>query len=662
MKPNLKHSSLIIGILFLFLMIPPMTGTWAQTEKSSGSIKSLPSDEKNNRYVSIDFNDVDIGVFIKFISELTGKNFVVDQRVKGKVTIISPSKISIDEAYKVFESVLEVHGYATVKAGEIIKIIPSPDARTKNIKTRLRTEAESLEDKIVTQLIPLKYATPNEIKKLFTPLISKNSVLLAYAPTNMLILTDVYSNIQRLLDILQVIDVTDIGRQLTVLPIEYADASKLVKLLQTVFETGKKPVKGATQKAIKMVADERTNTIILLASEGETERIKNLIKLIDKEAPKGNERIRVYYLEHANAEELATALQSLSSKQSVSAAGKKEPIVSARVNITADKPTNSLIIMAEKDEYLILEEVITKLDIPRSMVYIECLIMEVNVTKDFNLGVEWIMGNDFDDNSAAYVSGFSGGGGSGDAGYIFNPGASTVLPPGLSLGVIKQAINFEIGGIPVSYPNIGAIAHAYKKDRDVHILSTPQILTTDNEEATITVGKNVPFKTHSGTDTGGVGTNIFYETFEYKDVGITLKITPQISKHRRVRLSIFQELTKLESTVDFHPTTLKRTIDTTVIVNDKSTVVIGGLIDEGFSNIEYKTPCLGDIPGFGNLFSSVAKSREKSNLFIFLTPHVILNPQDAKEVYEKKKDQIESVKEGSIKLYDYPETESKEEE
>ena len=194
------------------------------------------------------------------------------------------------------------------------------------------------------------------------------------------------------------------------------------------------------------------------------------------------------------------------------------------------------------------------------------------------------------------------------------------------------------------------VVNAYQKDRDVHILSTPQILTTDNEEATITVGKNIPYKTKSGTETGTIDNNIFYETFEYKDVGITLKITPQISKDRMVRLTINQEVTKLESTVDYRPTTLKRTINTTVIVNDKNTVVIGGLIDDSFSNVEYKTPCIGDVPGFGKLFSSVGKSGEKTNLFVFLTPHVIQNPAEAASIYNDKKSKMDEVKEGKIKL------------
>jgi general secretion pathway protein D len=615
----------------------------------------------NEKYVSIDFNDVDIEVFIKFISELTSRNFVVDRRVKGKVTIISPSKISIDEAYKVFESVLEVNGFAAVKAGEITKIVPSPDVKTKNISTLLRAASDSPDDRIVTQLIPLKYADPEEIKKLLTPLISKNSVLLSYGPTNMLILTDVYSNIRRLMEILNVIDVADIGRQVTVLPVENADAVKLVTLLENIFETRKAPQRGAagTEKAMTMVADERTNSIILKASEAETMKIRELVILMDRETPKGSERTRVYRLEHAKAEDMATVLQNLGSKAQASAAtgankAKESPIASGKVNITADKATNSLIIMAEKDEYMLIEEIIKQLDIPRPMVFIECLIMEVNVNKDMNMGVEWIAGDNFNGEKGVFASGFSGGAAGGDSGYSSIPNAGAILPPGFSMGILNDPMKVNVGGIAgtITLPSIGAIISAYKKDKDVHILSTPQILTTDNEEATISVGKNVPFKTKSGTDVSAAVSDIFYETFEYKDVGITLKITPQISKDRMVRLTISQEVSRLESSVDFRPTTLKRTVDTTIIVNDKNTVVIGGLIDDSFSNIDYKTPCLGDVPLFGKAFTSSAKANEKTNLYVFLTPHVIQNPREATEIYQYKKEEMDVIKGGKVNLYD----------
>ncbi|WP_124331062.1 type II secretion system secretin GspD [Desulfonema ishimotonii] len=605
------------------------------------------------RYVSIDFNDVDISVFIKFISELTQKNFIIDRKVKGKVTIISPSKISVEEAYKVFESVLEVHGFTTVQAGEVTKIVSSSEARTKNIDTLMREEARSPEDKVVTQLIPLRFADANEIKRLFAPLVSKSSVILAYQPTNMIMITDIYSNIRRLMRIIKTIDVTGVGQEISVLPLENADATKMVRLLTTVFQARKTAKKGTASNlsVSKFVADERTNSVVLLASENETMKIKRLIKRLDKELPRGKESIHVYYLEHATAEDLAQTLQSLSTKQSSSAkTGKKQtPIVSDAVKITADKATNSLIIMAEKDEYQIIEDIIKKLDIPRAMVYIEALIMEVDVTRGFGIGTEWTVGGktSYGSDKDAWVGG--GWGGGGDTPYSNLAGvAAGALPGGFSLGVFGESI--EIGG--VEFQNVGAIAQAYKDDSSTHILSTPQLLTTDNEEAYINVGKNVPYQTKTGT----TSTSETYNTYEYKDVGITLKVTPQISKDRLIRLTLEQTSTKLDtaaaSSTDERPTTFKREVNTTVVVQDASTIVIGGLIDDTFSESENKIPCLGDIPGLGWAFKSLNRGREKTNLFIFLTPHVVKSSEEAKAILEQKKEQADYIgDEEGIKLY-----------
>jgi general secretion pathway protein D len=649
MKPYCSSSKAIPGVfalIFLVMTVHLSTDATAQTPRrtnitAKGKASSQESRE-SDRFVSIDFNNVDISVFIKFISELTAKNFVIDQRVKGKVTIISPARISVKEAYKVFESVLEVHGYATVKAGEVIKIVPAPDARSKNIKTMLKKEAASPEDKVVTQLIPLKYATASEIKTLFTPLISKSSVILAYAPTNMLIVTDVYSNIQRLLRLLNAIDVAGMGQELSVIPLVYADATKFVRILDTVFQAGRRPKGKDLGTTVKFVADERTNTVIVLASEVETIRVKKLIQLLDRETPRGKEKIHVHYLENASAEELAKVLQALPTKRGTSGDGKKAPSVSGEVKITADKATNSLIIMGDKEDYLVLEEIIQKLDIPRSMVFIESVLMEVNVDKDFELGVEWQAGGktDLGDKKAAF-------GGAFNREAFGRVGPSDFPADVFSLGIITESIT--IAG--VEFPNLAAIVKAFQKDKDVHILSTPQILTTDNEEATITVGKNVPFQTRADT----TDTLTDYSTYEYKDVGITLKITPQISKDRLVRLSIAQEITKLDelaTTSEERPTTFKRSIDTTVIVRDKNTVVIGGLIDDSYTETENKVPCLGDIPLLGYLFKSKTRATERTNLYVFLTPHVIESPLEATKVYQNKKQEMDTIKEGNIKLYE----------
>jgi len=628
-----------ISVALVALLIAALTAQSTLAQTTAKAVKANNSEQ----FVSIDFNNVDINVFIKFMSELTGTNFVVDQRVKGKVTIISPSKISLKEAYKVFESVLEVHGFTTVQSGEVVKIVPAPDARSKSIETKLREESSAPEDKIVTQLIPLRYADPVEIKRLFTPLVSKSSVILAYPPTNTLIITDVYSNIKRLLKILKEIDITGVGQQISVIPVEYAEANKLVSLLTTVFKPTRTKGKAAKEKTVTMVADERTNTIVMLTSEVDSLRIKRLIAMIDKETPRGKGSIHVYYCKHATAEELAKVLQDLPTQQTGTKAPKaKAPsVVAGKVRISADKATNSLIIMADKEDYNVLLDVIEKLDIPRSMVYIESLIMEVDMSTSFNIGIDWsAFGQTTVNGKDAIV------GGGFRSGFV-KP--SELLQGGLTVGLISEPL--KIAGFDVS--NISAIINAVKTDDDFRILSTPQVLTTDNEEARITIVENRPFQTRSTTDVSG-GT---FESFEYRDVGKILKITPHVTENRLVRMQINLEVSAIDqqatlTTSSTLPVSLKRTVDTTVIIKDQQTVVIGGLIDDTTTESENKVPVLGDIPLLGWLFRKRGEESVKTNLYVFLTPRVIQNPGEAAGIFQQKKEQLDTIKGGEIKYYE----------
>ncbi len=648
----------LLSVVCLFLLsvlfMPHVHGEVPQKAPTTKSV-ATGGDKASDKYVTIDFNDVDITVLIKFISELTGKNFIVDNRVRGKVTIISPEKISVKEAYKVFESVLEVHGFATVPSGQVTKIVPSPDARSKNIETRIKSgllQGEQPEDKIVTQLIPLRFASSSIIKRLFTPLVSKNSVILAYEPTNTLIVTDAHSNIKRLLRILKAIDVTGVGNEISVIPLTYADATRMVKTLSVVFRPAAKAAKnGASSTALQFVADERTNTLIFMASEDDTLRIKQLIALLDRESPRGKGKIRVYYLEHATAEEMADVLKNLPTKQSGGKDKGSGPFISENISVTADKATNSLIIMAEGEDYMVIEELIRKLDIPRAMVYIESLIMEVNVTKNFDLGVNWtVAGSNTIDGKSGGIGASFGADGTG-----VNP-LSLLQPSGFSMGVITDGgIDINVAGTTYTLPNLGAIVTAFKFDEDVHILSTPQILTTDNEEASIIVAKNIPFQTKVSTTSTG---NETFNTYEYRDVGLLLKITPHITKDRMVRLKLAQELSSVSGTISTQPTTSKRSVETTVIVKDQNTVVLGGLIDDNITDTVTKVPILGDIPLLGRMFRTDSKSNQKTNLYIFITPRVIENPAEAKKLLGETKERIGPLEGGHIKMYHGPDIEN----
>jgi general secretion pathway protein D len=626
------------------------------------------------RYVTIDFDNVDISVFIKFVSELTGRNFVVDDKVKGKVTVISPKKIAVDEVYKVFESVLDIYGFATVQAGDVTKVILAQDARGKNLELRLKREAVAPEDKIVTQILTLQHASPDEMKKVLDPLISKTSVILSYPPTGMLIITDVLSNIQRLQEIVIALDVEGVGEVISYVPLKSASAVDMVKSLTTVFQ---QQAGRGTIAPIKIVADDRTNALIIVAAENDMKRIRELLDLMDKEIPRGGGAIRVYYLQNAKAEDLAKVLTGLPQQtRPTGAAGTTAAVstsaaaFSKNVQIMADKSTNSLIITADTADYLIIEDVIRKLDITRSMVYLEGLIMEVNANKSFNVGVEWSMLRNVNiqpvtdlGGSSVGVAGFTG------ASIIpqVSSSGTVSLPSGFSMGVIGAGI--KIGG--VLFPNIGAVLNAYQNDTDVRILSTPQLLTLDNEEAEITVGENVPYVARQDSGVAGVVGTTNYSSYEYKDVGVTLKVTPQINKDGFVRMKLDQTVTKIVSqsaSVDaagskvLTPTTLKRTAKTTVVVKSGETVVIGGMIQDDSDKGTSKVPLLGDIPLLGWLFKTRSTSNTRTNLFVFITPRIIQNPEDASKIQEEKMDYMRTIQEGTIKNAPVRNKENKEKE
>ena len=360
--------------------------------------------------------------------------------------------------------------------------------------------------------------------------------------------------------------------------------------------------------------------------------------------------MHVRYLEYAKAENIATILTELQSGVKADPEkGKLPTLAGDDIKITSDSETNSLIVYCQKDDYLAISEIIDDLDIPRPMVYIESLIMEVDVGKQLEIGTDWqaIGKTSIDGKDTAFGGGFQGGDeSSGNLGDFTGDGT---LPIGAAMGIFTEEIT--IAG--VTFRNLQAVINYFREDRDTSIISTPQLLTTDNEEATIIVGRNVPYQTTTSTSN-----NDTFNSFEYRDVGTTLKITPQISHGDMIRLNINHEISAIESgELLARPTTLKRQIDTTVLVEDSSTIVLGGLIDNQVSVTEWKVPFLGDIPILGYLFKSEGKSTEKTNLYIFLTPRVVKNTEQAEALYKQKAEHIQNIREKieskaeSIKLY-----------
>jgi len=570
---------------------------------------------------------------IKFISELTGKNFLVDPAVQGNVTILSPQKVTLDEAYKVFLSVLEVHGYTTVSAGKIIKVIPAGEARSKGVETIPGKRLKFQEDKVITQLVPLNYADAAVLGRLLRALIQKTGLLIPYPDTNTLIIIDALSNINRLIRIINELDVPG-DEEINVFALKYARAEILAKKLLNVFQKrrGKKVIQ---QQNLKIIPDERTNILIVLATSNSTSDIRMLIEKLDQKQIRPRENIHIYSLENAVAEDLAKVLSQIPGKGPKGKKG-KAPLISREVQISADKATNTLVIIAEPDEYQIIEEVIKKLDLPRTMVYVEALIMEVSATKALDLGVEWRVGHEYNAGfGAGQRGGFWFGGSTGTDANMDNL-ATGSIPSGFAAGVIGRGIT--LGAI--TFPTIGAFIRAVRTDTDFNIISTPQILTLDNEEAIIDVGQTLPFVTR--IDQGTSTEDRAIQSFEYKDVGVTLKVTPQINNNRFVRLQMEQtvksvvETTALGGTV-LAPTTTFRTAKTTITVQDGETAVIGGLIEKRMNRGKAQTPCLGNIPLMGWLFKNVSDRDEKTNLLVFLTPHIVENPQEGRDLYEKKK-------------------------
>jgi len=646
----IKRTSLVL-LLFLGGMI--LTFAWvgeAETqEKKQSEVKMPAKPLADDALITMDFQDVELSTVIKFMGELTGKNFLVSDQLKGKVTVISPKKITVQEAYKVFESVLEMNGYTAVPTADAIKIIPSGMARQAGLETHEGKEADSVkvEEKMITQVIPLEYAPAEELRNLFTPLISKDGSIIAYKPTNHLIVTERASNIYRLLKIIEQIDVRIIEEKISVFPLEFASArtladklTQLVSLEQRQQAAPGRPAAPTTfQRIVKVVPDERTNTLVVLANEADTKEIRQLISRLDREAPKGRSQLHVRYLQNARAEDLAKVLSTIVTARTRALQRLQTPQQPAAVeesSITADKATNSLVITASPQEMKDLEEIIQKLDGARSQVLVEALIAEVSLTRVLQIGVEWRL---MDQPTSDSVRGFGGT----NFGLIQGVQAGT-LPTGLILGLAKGFI--DVGGVQV--PNIGALVQALQSDTDANVLSTPHLLTMDNEKAKIIVADNVPIiKQDLSTplvSTATTASVAVSRTFDYKDIGIQLEITPHISTGSMVRLEISAEVSNILSNDPANPgfvTTRKRQATTTVAVESGQMVVIGGLIRDDRTEITKKVPCVGNIPVLGWLFKTFSGTKDKTNLLVFITPYIIRNPEDMEKATAKKKQEAD---------------------
>lgn len=569
--------------------------------------------------VTLNLKDADINALIASIAEITGRNFIVDPRVNGRVSVISSKPMEEDEIYRVFLSVLAVHGFAAVPGENVTKIIPSANAKQENIPT-LDAINGGGEDQVITRIIEVENVSAAQIVPILRPLVPPQGHLAAYAATNVLIISDLAGNVERLANIIERMDQAS-NQQAEIVPLRHASATEVVRLIEALEQqTTANPQAGPDVNPPRLVADERTNSILLSGDQSDRLRLRALIAHLDTPLQRtGN--TQVVYLRYARAPEMLPILQGLS-QQLGDQQGNAEGVItsSAEVNIQADEATNALVITAPPDTMRSLREVISQLDIRRAQVLVEAVIAEISSEKVAELGIQWVA---LGESLAGFIN-FDGG-------ISLEGLAGAVLEEQISPGLVPSGANVAAGSLSGSN-RFGAIINALASDADTNILSTPTLVTLDNEEAEIVVGQNVPFVTGNFTTSTGGGDAVGnpFQTIERQDVGLTLKIKPQINEGNAVQLEIEQEVSNVVPTATAlaqGPTTNKRAIRTNVLVEDSQILVLGGLIDTDLSETIQKVPGLGDMPLVGNLFRYRNTSRAKRNLMIFLHP-VILRDSD----------------------------------
>jgi general secretion pathway protein D len=640
--------------------------------------------------VQLDFNDAELTTIIDAISKMTERNFIYDERVRGKVTIKSPTRITREQAYAVFESVLQVKGFTTVETpGGALKIIPVRDAKQSNIETAKTALAPPNTDRFVTRLIPLRYIDAGSITNTLKPLVSKDGSIEAYEPTNMVILTEAATNIRRILAIMEAIDIETYQDELAIFKIEHADAATLAEQVSEIYgaevsstrssrtsssrRTSRTSASSKTSERagssaagrdkVRLMTDERTNSVIALAPRAQMQDVRKLIDRLDIPVT-GSGRIHVYYLQHADAEELALTLSSLvtgsvpspsagaSSGQGAQSLRAVVQGLAEGVKITADPATNSLVIQSSREGFDTLSEVIAKLDVERPQVLVEALIMEVDITDSEDLGFTGMF---------RLING--------------NTEITTVIAPRAAEGfMLGGPVGAAVaGGAPLlqrflrDTTNEGendghvidGIIRAAAGDSGTNIISAPHILTMDNEEAEIRIGQNIPIitgRTQSAQGvsnaTGNLATSV---NVERQDIGVTLRVTPQITEGDSLRMEIFQEISAINEGLqadvgnaeDVGVPLSKREIENVVTIRDGETVVIGGLLSDEYQDTVSKVPFLGDIPILGWAFKSSSRELRKINLLVFLTPYIIRSPEHLElETIRKREEFAESSEEG----------------
>ena len=575
---------------------------------------------------TVNFKDTDIQELIRFVAKASNRTIIVDPKVKGKVQVISANPVNAEELYALFLSILEIHGFAAVDSGDITRIIPSKDARAAPVPVIRDQESLSTSSEIVTQVIQLENISAQKLIPVLRPLVPQQGHMAAYGPSNAIIISDTRANINRIRQVIESIDLSAIEKT-DIISLEYASAEEIVSMLQQLQKT--ETAKGQSDaKKLTLVADKRTNSILVAGDELERQRLKSLITHLDTPlAQSGN--VKVIYLKYADATELSVVLSKVAQNmERMSENNDKTRLVGkGEATIEADDGTNSLIVTAEADTMQSLLAVVAKLDIRRAQVQVEVIIVEMTDNDGRDLGVEWLFIND----SGGYGASNNSGLGSTIAGAAFetNNNGSSVDARGGIAEAIGGAAGQVLGiGRLDDDLSFNVVVNALQQNSEANILSTPSLLTLDNEEASFVVGQSIPFVTGSYTATGSSSSNPDnpFQTVERENVGITLRVTPQINEGDSLILAISQEVSNIIGTstiLNSNPITSERKIETTILADNGQTIVLGGLIEDNITESIQKVPILGDIPFLGRLFRSTSTSVGKKNLLIFLRPTIV---------------------------------------
>ena len=555
---------------------------------------------------SLNLKNADIHSLIETVALATGKNFIVDPRVQGKVTVISSSTVSADEIYEVFLSILDVHGFIAAPSGSSIKIVPKINARVSGSVTEASNK-KLAEDEIVTQVMAVKHVPAVQIVPVIRPLLPQEAHLSAYLPTNMLILSDTARNAKRVWDMVRRID-QPLEQNLEIVQLKHASAAEVVGIINSLGLNPNVSTGEATAKTQIVIADQRTNSIIVNAGVELLPRLRALIAHLDAPVAQMTGHTKVVYLHYSKAEDLAPIIADMAAASPVSEAEAVGDQVPVTLSVQAEPSINALVITAPDAAMQSMLAVIKQLDVRRAQVLVEAIIAEISSSKAAEIGVQWALGN----NSSLGATNF-GAAGSSLVQLKANP---LSLGSGLSLGVG----NFSSGG------GIGALLRALASDASTNIISTPSLLTMDNQEAEIVVGQNVPFVTGQYSNTGGSSSpSSPFQTIKRQDVGLRLRILPQINQGDAITLEISQEISSLApSTVSAADiVTNKRSIQTKVIANDGDLIILGGLIDDNLQETSEKVPILGDLPILGAAFRYKKSQLVKRNLMVFIRPTVV---------------------------------------